>query len=108
MIPYGNIDLGQDRLRQWLVAWWHQAIARTNVDSSSVTSSEIRLRAISQEIHQPFATKISLKFFFYLSKISFKSSRGQQVKDRAPADDYQCPIFKWVPETWQNDRAPEE
>ena len=31
-----------------LVAWWHQAITWTNVDFSSVQSSDIHLRAISQ------------------------------------------------------------
>ena len=30
--PYGDKDLGQLWLRQWLVAWWHQAITWTNVD----------------------------------------------------------------------------
>ena len=33
--PHGNIDRGQHWLRQWLVAWWHQAITWTNVDLSS-------------------------------------------------------------------------
>ena len=30
--PYGDIDLGQHWLMQWLVAWRHQAIAWTNAD----------------------------------------------------------------------------
>ena len=34
MTPYGDRDLGQHWLRQWLVAWWHQAISWTNVDWS--------------------------------------------------------------------------
>ena len=34
--PYGDIDLGQHWLRWWLVAWWHQAIAWTNVGLPSV------------------------------------------------------------------------
>ena len=38
MTPYGDIDLGQHWLRQWLVAWWHQAIAWTNVDLPSKCS----------------------------------------------------------------------
>ena len=37
--PYGNIDLAQNWLKYWLVAWRHQAIARTNVNLSSVTTS---------------------------------------------------------------------
>ena len=32
--PYG--DIGQHWLRQWLVAWWHQAITWTNIDHESV------------------------------------------------------------------------
>ena len=44
---YGDIDLGQHRLRLWLVAWRHQAITWTNVDLSSVRSSGIHLRTIS-------------------------------------------------------------
>ena len=32
--PYGDRDLGQHWVRQWLVAWWHQAVTRTNVDLS--------------------------------------------------------------------------
>ena len=30
VMPYSNIDRGQHWLRQWLVAWWHQAITWTN------------------------------------------------------------------------------
>ena len=47
-MPYGNMDLGQHWLIYWLIAWWHQAI--TNVDLSSVRSSDIHLKAISQEM----------------------------------------------------------
>ena len=47
--PYGDIDLGQHWLRQWLVAWQHQAITRSN-DDFSLRSLDcfIHLRAISQ------------------------------------------------------------
>ena len=45
--PFGDIDLGQHWLRQWLAAWWHQAITWTNADLSSVRSSGIHLMAIS-------------------------------------------------------------
>ena len=51
-------------LRLWLVAWWHHAITWTNVDLSSVRSSGIHLRAISQEIPQPLFTKVSLKIAY--------------------------------------------
>ena len=33
VMPYGNIELDQHWLRQWLVAWWHQDITWTNVNS---------------------------------------------------------------------------
>ena len=44
--PYDDMELGQHWLRYWLVAWWHQAITRTNVDWASVKSSDIHIRAI--------------------------------------------------------------
>ena len=50
--PYGDRDLGQHWLSLWLVAWRHQAITWTNVDLS-VRSSDIHVRANSQEITQP-------------------------------------------------------
>ena len=62
--PYGNINLGQLWLRQWLVAWRHQAITWTNIDLSSVRSSGIHLSAILQEIPQPSVTEISLKITY--------------------------------------------
>ena len=34
VMPYGDKDLGNHWLRYWLVAWWLQAITRTNVDLS--------------------------------------------------------------------------
>ena len=61
MTPYGDTDLGQLWLRQWLVAWRHQAITWTNVDLSSIRSSDIHLTATSQDRHQPSITKIHLK-----------------------------------------------
>ena len=61
MTPYGDGDLGQHWLRWWLVAWWHQAITWTNVDWSSVKSSDIHIRAISQEMSQPSISNIFLK-----------------------------------------------
>ena len=58
MMPYGNRDLGQHWFRYWLVAWRHQAITSTNVDWSSVKSSDIHIRAISQEMPQPSIFKL--------------------------------------------------
>ena len=59
--PYGDIDLGKKLHMYWLVAWRHQAITWPNVDSSSVSSSDIHLRVISQEIRQPPITKLAWK-----------------------------------------------
>ena len=42
--PYGIMELGQHWFRQWLVAWWHQAITWTNVDWSSEGSHDVDLR----------------------------------------------------------------
>ena len=61
VMPFGDRDLGQHWLRQWLVTWRHQAITWTNIDLSSVRCSGIHLRAISSEIPQPPFTKVSLK-----------------------------------------------
>ena len=58
--PYGNRDLGQHWLRWWFVAWRHQAITRTNVDLSSVTSKDIHLEEISWEMSQPSIAKMNL------------------------------------------------
>ena len=62
--PFADIYLSQHWLRQWLVAWRHQAITWTNVDLSSVRSSGIHLRAISWEMPQPPFTKVSLKMTY--------------------------------------------
>ena len=59
--PYGARELGQHWIRQWLVAWRHQAITWTKVDRSSVKSSGIHFRANSQEMPLPSITKIWLK-----------------------------------------------
>ena len=65
--PYGSRYLGQHWFRQWLVAWRHQAITWTNVDLSSLKSSDVHLRAISLEISHPLVTKISLNIIFLRS-----------------------------------------
>ena len=62
--PYGSRDLGQHWLRQWLGAWRHQAITWTNVDLSSLRSSDIHLRAVSHLIPLPPFTKIRLKIAY--------------------------------------------
>ena len=62
--PYGDINLCQQWLRWWLVAWRHQAIIWTNVDLSWVRSSGIHMSAILQEIPQPSVTEISRKITY--------------------------------------------
>ena len=83
--PYGDINLGQHWLRQWLVAWWHQAITWTNIDLSSVRSSGIHLRANLEEIPQPSVTEISLKitylnFFFRWGRTNGINLREVKIK----------------------------
>ena len=56
--------LGQYWLRWWFVAWQHQAVTWINVDWSSVRSSDIHIRAFSQERPQPWITKIRLKITY--------------------------------------------
>ena len=63
-MPFVDIDLGQHWLRLWLVACQHQAITWTDVDLSSVRSSDIHLRAVSQEIPQPLIVKTSLEITY--------------------------------------------
>ena len=59
--PYGDKDLGRHWLRYWLVAWRHQVITWTNVDLSLVRSSDIHIRASSQEVPEPSITEIIWK-----------------------------------------------
>ena len=63
--PYGDSDLGQHWLRQWLVAWWHQAITWTNVDLSSEGFCGILLRTVSQELLKVSIQDMSLKKTFW-------------------------------------------
>ena len=59
MKPYGVIELGQNRFKQWLVARWHQAITWTYVDLSPLRSRGIHLNTISQGgITQDISLKI--------------------------------------------------
>ena len=61
IMPYGITNLGQHRFRWWLVARWHQGITWTDVNSSSIASSGIHLRAISWEILKLPMNKMCLK-----------------------------------------------
>ena len=51
--PYDDIEMGQHWLGWWLVVWRHQVMTWTNVDLSSVRSSDIHLRTISQQASTP-------------------------------------------------------
>ena len=48
VMPYGDRDLGQHWLKQWLVTWQHQSITWTNVDFLSVRLCSIHLGGDSQ------------------------------------------------------------
>ena len=61
LMPYGSTNLGLQWFRQWLVTWWHQAITWTNADLSSMRSSCIHLRVISNEMLKIFSLDLSLK-----------------------------------------------
>ena len=50
VMPYGNRDLGERWLRQWLGAWQQKAIAWANFDVSLVIFCDIYLRAIWQRV----------------------------------------------------------
>ena len=75
MMPYGDIDLSQYWLLQWLIAWWHQAITWTNGDISSVRYFGIHLRAISRWVGKVQFCKLTLDIIFF--KIT--APRGQWV-----------------------------
>ena len=72
--PYGDRDLGQHWLRKWLVAWQHQAITWTNIDWSSVMSSDNHIRAISHKMPQPSITKIHLKITYLKFNSNFSGA----------------------------------
>ena len=50
--PYGDRDLGQHWLRQWLVAWRHQTITWTNVQFCGIHLTTILLIAFKVSIHE--------------------------------------------------------
>ena len=79
MTPYGGRDLGQHWFRQWLVAWWHQAITWTDVDLSSVRPTDIHLRASSQEIHQPSITEIICKIKYLKFHSNFPGANELEI-----------------------------
>ena len=90
--PYGDIDLGHHWLRQWLVAWQHQAITWTNVDLSSVKFCGIHLTMILL-----VALKVSVHEI--ISKITATSPRGQWLSNSLRPGDT-CALGSWVGHLW--------
>ena len=94
--PYGDRDLGQHWLWQWLVAWRHQAITWTNVDLSSLKPSDFHLRTIWPEIlsHQSlkyFSVKIThLKFYSNLPGANELNMMQYEI-----SDSFAMPISLW-------------
>ena len=78
--PYGDRDLGGNWLRSWLFAWQHPAIVWTNVDWSSVKSSDIHMRAISQEMPQSSITKTSLKITYMKFHSNFLGANELKIQ----------------------------
>ena len=89
MTPYGDRDLGQHWLRQWLVAWRHQAITWTNVDFPSAMPIGIHLSTILQEILQPSIIKLSWKINF----LKFHSNLPGVNESTAIADIWKSWLF---------------
>ena len=92
VMPYGDRELCQHWLRQWLVAWRHQAITWTNIDLSSVRSCGVNVRTISQEIPQLSIIKIgfkttSLKFLLNLLGVNESSHRIDPAVSHSAQDD---------------------
>ena len=73
MIPYGDIDMGQHWSRQWLVAWWHQVIRRTKIESLLMRFFDIHPRAISQWV-------LYDEFKNFTFKITATTPKDQRVK----------------------------
>ena len=67
VMPCGDIDLGQHWFRQWLDAWRHHAITRTNIDLSLIRFCSIHLHSVSKVIFSKLNLKIiPLKLLLYL------------------------------------------
>ena len=79
----GGIYMRQ-RTRSWLVqvkriAWRYQAITCTSVGLSTVSSSNIHLRAVSQELPQQSINKISFKFAYLKFRSNLLGTNGLQM-----------------------------
>ena len=80
--PHGDKELSQPWLRQWLVAWQHQAITWTNVDSSSVRSLSIHLRALSLDDVKIPINKTRLKITFLKSHSDLPGANELTIQDK--------------------------
>ena len=79
----------------------HQAITWTNVDWSSVKSSDIHIRAISQETPQPSITKIFLKITYQKFHSTFPGANELKVRYLTinPSNGHQgniMPYLQWM------------
>ena len=81
MTPYGDKELSQHWLREWLVAWRHQAITWTNADLSSVRSCGIHRRALSwEDLYIPISkTRLKVTFLESHSDLPGASELNYQV-----------------------------
>ena len=67
----GNLKIKFQRKKVLASEWQHQAMTWTNVDLSSVMSSEIHLQTISQEIPQSSIITISLNITYIIFHCNF-------------------------------------
>ena len=96
--PYGKMNMGRHWLRQWLVAWRHQAITWTNVDFHMWGSLiGIRLRAISERVPK-------LLLFMMCENCSFLIYRyilmRQWVNCICPEEMHSCTRYTYVSRKW--------
>ena len=86
-----RINIGSGN--EWLVAWWHQAITWTNVDSSSVKSCGIHRRAILLQMLKIWITGICCKIIPNC-KIIALSLREQWVNSKCEVSEISCISFQ--------------
>ena len=68
VMQYGDTNLGQHWLRQWLVARWHHAITWINDDQTPVRSYDIQVRAISQEMLTIWVGELQIQDYSCISQ----------------------------------------
>ena len=100
VMPFGNMDLDQHWLRQWLVAWRHQAIIWTNVDYPSQKFCDIYLRASLQWVPKLLFCMVCLKSILLKllphppgSMNKSETDTNFQLRDRAEAFVRISPVF---------------